>query len=351
MSFQFNDSKVFEGTQRDGWIYIPAQYDGSKPAERVLRMGYRFRATGENIAAGPSTPEGAVAGWLKDAANDDVKGDLDALQKHLADPERKHFRELPVKTPHDIDLLWGNFYITGEYEPVSAILDVFDRPDDKETAVLRRVGKFSLGSNLQRHPKLVELVQKHRPERGAGADVDDLAPTLGIKSVLQRKLVCMAAATVIGIDSLLPLFCGSVLREAVHPFDAGQLLLEIRERVLDDSRRAGQLIAQLSEIVRGMSGAEAAWQMTHLAEQAHRPPLILGAFPPAPGGRGPLPPAALGPPDRRRAALLGREHDLVSRAREESPGDGDLRHVEVAVGKRQPDASARVHREYGSSGS
>ncbi len=39
--------------------------DGSKPAERVLRMGYRFRATGENIAAGPSTPEGAVGGWIK----------------------------------------------------------------------------------------------------------------------------------------------------------------------------------------------------------------------------------------------------------------------------------------------
>ena len=39
--------------------------DGSKPAERVLRMGYRFRASGENIAAGPSTPEGALAGWIK----------------------------------------------------------------------------------------------------------------------------------------------------------------------------------------------------------------------------------------------------------------------------------------------
>jgi uncharacterized protein YkwD len=39
--------------------------DGSTPAERVRRVGYRFRATGENIAAGPSTPEAAVAGWIK----------------------------------------------------------------------------------------------------------------------------------------------------------------------------------------------------------------------------------------------------------------------------------------------
>ena len=39
--------------------------DGSTPAERVRRVGYKFRATGENIAAGPSTPEAAVAGWIK----------------------------------------------------------------------------------------------------------------------------------------------------------------------------------------------------------------------------------------------------------------------------------------------
>lgn len=39
--------------------------DGSTPVERVLRIGYKFRATGENIAAGQSTPEDAVAVWIK----------------------------------------------------------------------------------------------------------------------------------------------------------------------------------------------------------------------------------------------------------------------------------------------
>jgi hypothetical protein len=120
---------------------------------------------------GDEPSQAAVSAWLKDAADKELKGELEALQAHLADPERRHFRELPVKTPHDIDLLWGNFYITGEYEPVSRILDVFDRPeDDKDAAVLRRVGKFSLGSNLQRHPRLVEVIQKHRQERGAGSE-------------------------------------------------------------------------------------------------------------------------------------------------------------------------------------
>ena len=39
--------------------------DGSQPADRATRAGYRWRAVGENIAAGQATPEAAMAGWLK----------------------------------------------------------------------------------------------------------------------------------------------------------------------------------------------------------------------------------------------------------------------------------------------
>jgi uncharacterized protein YkwD len=40
--------------------------DGSDPAQRVERAGYRYGATGENIAAGGRmTPDDAVAGWIK----------------------------------------------------------------------------------------------------------------------------------------------------------------------------------------------------------------------------------------------------------------------------------------------
>ena len=39
--------------------------DGSDPAQRVERAGYRYRSTGENIAAGQLNPEDAVAGWIK----------------------------------------------------------------------------------------------------------------------------------------------------------------------------------------------------------------------------------------------------------------------------------------------
>ncbi len=38
--------------------------DGSTPAQRVTRQGYRWRAVGENVAAGAGTAEEVVSGWL-----------------------------------------------------------------------------------------------------------------------------------------------------------------------------------------------------------------------------------------------------------------------------------------------
>lgn len=35
-AFQFNASKIFPETSRDGWVYVPAQYDGSKPAALMV---------------------------------------------------------------------------------------------------------------------------------------------------------------------------------------------------------------------------------------------------------------------------------------------------------------------------
>jgi uncharacterized protein YkwD len=38
--------------------------DGSEPPERVSRTGYRWRATGENIAAGQASADAVVSSWL-----------------------------------------------------------------------------------------------------------------------------------------------------------------------------------------------------------------------------------------------------------------------------------------------
>jgi hypothetical protein len=111
--------------------------------------------------------------WLKDEKVG-VKSELEALKKHLEDPKRKQPRDLPAKTPDDLDFLWVNFFTTGEYAPISRLLDVFDDPKADDT--MKRVAKWSLGSNLQQHPKLVELVQKHAKERPAASKkvIDEL---------------------------------------------------------------------------------------------------------------------------------------------------------------------------------
>jgi hypothetical protein len=117
-----------------------------------------------------------LEGWLADKRVADLRADLEALQKHLADPKRRHVRDRPAKTPDDLDLLWANFFITGEYAPIARILDVFDLPDAKENQVLKRVAKWSLGSNLQQHPKLVELVEENKKDRPDGSKkvIDEL---------------------------------------------------------------------------------------------------------------------------------------------------------------------------------
>src|SRR5205085_8513805 len=44
--FQISESKVFPGTTRDGWVYVPAQYDASKPAAlMVFQDGGGYQST------------------------------------------------------------------------------------------------------------------------------------------------------------------------------------------------------------------------------------------------------------------------------------------------------------------
>jgi enterochelin esterase family protein len=45
-TFRFTESRVFPGTERDGWVYLPAQYDGTKPAAlMVFQDGHAYVST------------------------------------------------------------------------------------------------------------------------------------------------------------------------------------------------------------------------------------------------------------------------------------------------------------------
>ena len=57
--------------------------DGSSPADRMTRAGYEWKAAGENIAAGQTTPESVVEGWLKSP-------------QHCANVMAAQFREMGI---------------------------------------------------------------------------------------------------------------------------------------------------------------------------------------------------------------------------------------------------------------
>lgn len=115
--------------------------------------------------AGDKDTAKKVDEWIGDKKFADQKSDLEALKKHIEDPKRQHIRDRPAKEPLDLDFLWVNFFVTGEYAPVSRILDVFDLPAGKENDVLKRVARWSVGSNVQQHQKLVELILKNKKDR------------------------------------------------------------------------------------------------------------------------------------------------------------------------------------------
>src|SRR5262245_51695505 len=80
-----------------------------------------------------------VGEWIKDPKFADQKSELEALKTYLEDPKRQHVRDVPARAPKDLDYLWVNFFVTGEYAPISRILDVFDLPDEKENEQMKRV--------------------------------------------------------------------------------------------------------------------------------------------------------------------------------------------------------------------
>jgi hypothetical protein len=185
-----------------------------------------------------------IEGWLADPQAGDIRPEVEALKKHLEDPARKHVRDRPAREPLDLDRLWGNFFITGEYAPVARILDVFDLPQEKENEVLQRVARWSLGSNLQQHPKLMDLVQNHvkeRPETSRKV-VEEVIATL--KAVLGRWVSQDGDKEPLVFEKDGSFQCGFLKEKGVWVMAKGQYTLSADGKIRTEAQYQGSTIYQ-----------------------------------------------------------------------------------------------------------
>ena len=91
--------------------------------------------------------------WQQDPANLDLGYSLPAALKWLANPKRLP-RHRQAITFIDLDYLWADFSVTGEYEPLTRILDLLDRP-----GVFREKIEAALKKPAEERQDLLEILQ------------------------------------------------------------------------------------------------------------------------------------------------------------------------------------------------
>jgi hypothetical protein len=95
-----------------------------------------------------------IRAWQQDPKFDDLKTPLEITHSLLSDPKRRLPRDRPARLPTDLDLLWADFLVTGEYAPVSRILDVFD-----QQGLLRTQIETCMKKNADNRDDLLTVLQ------------------------------------------------------------------------------------------------------------------------------------------------------------------------------------------------
>ena len=93
--------------------------------------------------------------WARDPRYADQKRELEAAASSLANPKRLLPRNRPARIPIDLDLLWADFMITGEFTPIARILDTLD-----QTSSLRQQITDCLKKNRQERDELLDFLKK-----------------------------------------------------------------------------------------------------------------------------------------------------------------------------------------------
>lgn len=112
--------------------------------------------------AGDDQTKKQLETWLAGEKNADTVKALEETKRIIAAPKREMNRDRAVRTGKDLDMLWADFFATGEYAPISRILDTFD---SNVPPGVKSAARWSLESNMRNHPKLVKLVKENLKDR------------------------------------------------------------------------------------------------------------------------------------------------------------------------------------------
>ena len=115
-----------------------------------------------------------ISAWLETEKAEQTVEMLKKVRDQLKSSNRQLPRDTPVRNSKDLDLLWADFFATGEYAPISRLLDVLEM--EVIAPGVLHAARWSLESNMKTHPKLVELIKKHLKERNdkSKAEVEKL---------------------------------------------------------------------------------------------------------------------------------------------------------------------------------
>jgi enterochelin esterase-like enzyme len=177
------ESKIFAGTTRDCWVYVPKQYDGKEPAcVMVFQDGggyqdpkgtYRATVVMDNLIAKKEIP--VMIGIFIDPGSVDIKGGKNG------GPDRKNRSfEYDSLTPQYVEFLdkeilpeFGKKYkvrqdaagrgICGASSGgICAFTAAWERPDDLFSKVLSHIGSFTNIRGGDRYPGIIR--SGHHPQ-------------------------------------------------------------------------------------------------------------------------------------------------------------------------------------------
>jgi len=163
----------------------------------VTQPGKLFLLTCLQICGDQETVK-QIKAWQRDAKNSDLKKALETARHAVSNPKRSLPRDRPPRFPTELDLLWVDFLVTGEYPPVARILDVLDRQDrlrvkietwlknngDKRCELLKPLRKLgllqpkTLDKLIQEDLALTLVVDKKGKIRDYGGSMRQLQPIL-----------------------------------------------------------------------------------------------------------------------------------------------------------------------------